>query len=329
MMYGSHIKQFSLLLPIIDTFARHDYVLSAYNEIFTKDIICSPEISKEQFDVDLKRRQKFNIPPGYKDKSKDINAGGDLIIWHTILEIGKAKKKDLLFVSQETKPDWCYSVAKKPFLPRVELLDEYRRASDGKSLFIIPLSELLSLLNANPRTIADLEIQQLAQTSRSMAKAVSSFSSIDDRIQNMLAWFYANYERPENSLPYEGKEGGFFYIWGGPYDAKEVLWEQFGGEVSEKEIDLCVEKIEDEHGYIEWSKISYGEPFLWVKIYPDWETGERCGAGGTFQVSSIEDEDGKDYTKFIDQGVHYRSTKEVLSDLSKAIGVNVDGELQT
>ncbi len=64
---------------------------------------------------------------------------------------------------------------------------------------------------------------------------------------------------------------------------------------------------------------------IYVFIHPDYETGDRCGAGG-FQVCSVEDEEGKDLTNFVDQGRHYFSLEEVLSDLSEQMKIVVDGE---
>jgi len=161
-------SQFSLLLEKIKVFSRNDHVSAVYSEIFSQEIIKDPAISKKDLETDLKRRNEFNIPPGYKDKGKDINAGGDLIVWHTILEIGRTEKKDLVLVSQEGKTDWYYAIAGKPFQPRFELVDEYKRASGGRSFFIISLPEFLKGLQAGPKTIADLEaIHHVQQQLRS------------------------------------------------------------------------------------------------------------------------------------------------------------------
>ena len=47
-----------------------------------------------------------HIPPGYKDAGKEDSGIGDLLIWHTILELGKVHKKSVIFVSGDEKPDW-------------------------------------------------------------------------------------------------------------------------------------------------------------------------------------------------------------------------------
>ncbi len=45
----------------------------------------------------------------------------------------------------------------------------------------------------------------------------------------MRSWFYTNYENPSEHTPFESKEGGYIYIWGGPFDAREELEDVFSG----------------------------------------------------------------------------------------------------
>ena len=52
-----------------------------------------------------------------------------------------------------------------------------------------------------------------------------------------------------------------------------------------------------------------------------YETSERAGAYGMFQVISLEDEDGKDFTHLVDQGLHYVSLDELKADIARALKV--------
>jgi hypothetical protein len=73
----------------------------------------------------------------------------------------------------------------------------------------------------------------------------------------MKAWFYENYEDPNDCLPYDSAEGGFQYIYGGPYDAQEELDGEFGGLIAD---DLIEELASD------LSQVSYewsGNPNLY------------------------------------------------------------------
>ena len=242
--------------------------------------------------------------------------------------MGEDFEKDLVFISQDGKPDWQNNVNKKPFQPRFELIDEYRRSSKGKSFHITTLSTLLEHFEIAASTLHEIERIEFSHNRGRLSRTpVFEGSSIDETIDEMQKWFLANYEPPENNLPYESAEGGFIYIWGGPYDLEEELYDQFGDVVSENIIKVCVETIEKKYGYNEWSKIPSDGNNLWVDINPDWETGERAGAGGTFQVISITDENGRDLTKLINQGYHYHAVEDVLKDLSEKLGLDVDGEL--
>jgi len=53
------------------------------------------------------------------------------------------------------------------------------------------------------------------------------YKSKEDQLEIMRNWFYENYEDPVNACPYDGREGGYAYIYGGPYDAGEELQFQF------------------------------------------------------------------------------------------------------
>lgn len=60
----------------------------------------------------------------------------------------------------------------------------------------------------------------------------------------VLSWFYRNFEDPAEQTPHESREGGYLYIWGGPYDAREELWSEFEGILSEERIEEIAERIE-------------------------------------------------------------------------------------
>ena len=56
-----------------------------------------------------------------------------------------------------------------------------------------------------------------------------------------------------------------------------------------------------------------------LKVECDYETAERCGASGTFQVISViaETEYGElDITDMINQGNHYYNLQDVAEDLN-------------
>ncbi|EMG7886221.1 hypothetical protein V5L11_004302 [Enterobacter hormaechei] len=77
------------------------------------------------------------------------------------------------------------------------------------------------------------------------------YKSKEDQIQVMRDWFYDNYENPAESCPYESREGGYAYIYGGPYDALEELQSMFEGFIKYSYIEELGDELQQECW--EWS----------------------------------------------------------------------------
>jgi hypothetical protein len=68
--------------------------------------------------------------------------------------------------------------------------------------------------------------------------------TIDERADAIKSWFYANFEDPVENTPRD--DGDYVYIWGGPYQADDIINSAFGGSVSEKFLEKVIGEIEDE-----------------------------------------------------------------------------------
>jgi hypothetical protein len=73
----------------------------------------------------------------------------------------------------------------------------------------------------------------------------------DDLVQAIKDWFLSNFEDPAESTPYESREGGYQYIWGGPYDAREQIEGYFGDSISDDVIDTVVHDLDGDA--LEWA----------------------------------------------------------------------------
>jgi len=73
------------------------------------------------------------------------------------------------------------------------------------------------------------------------------------QIDVMRTWFFQNYQNPVEECPYVSKEGGYIFIWGGPYYAGEELHAEFDEIVPEEVVDELVEELEEQ--CYEWSGI--------------------------------------------------------------------------
>lgn len=73
----------------------------------------------------------------------------------------------------------------------------------------------------------------------------------DTRIQMMVEWFGENFEDPAQETPYESAEGGYIYVWGGPYDAREEIEGAFP-DATEEEIEVAVDDLQSD-GLFDWA----------------------------------------------------------------------------
>lgn len=86
----------------------------------------------------------------------------------------------------------------------------------------------------------------------------------DEAIELMEEWFHANYEDPAMETPYNGREGGYQYVWGGPYNASEELYDAFP-DASDDLIELASQSIQSD-GLFDWAPSG-------SRIQPDDEPG--------------------------------------------------------
>ncbi|HNX28741.1 MAG TPA: PIN domain-containing protein [Syntrophomonadaceae bacterium] len=154
-------KSIEQILQHIRTWSWDDPVSSIYSQLFNGSVICDPDFKQEIIDVDLKWRNDYKIPPGYKDGSKSENAIGDLLIWHTILHVGQEHKKPIIFVSGDEKADWWYHSDTDNLFPRYELVDEYRRKSGGYSFQIVKFSTFLDIYGASAKAVEEVRNEEL------------------------------------------------------------------------------------------------------------------------------------------------------------------------
>lgn len=76
----------------------------------------------------------------------------------------------------------------------------------------------------------------------------------DQQIELMREWFLARYCDPAHETPYESAEGGYIWIWGGPYHAEDELRERFGDVVDDEVIEALAEDLNSD-GIYEWAPV--------------------------------------------------------------------------
>jgi hypothetical protein len=65
----------------------------------------------------------------------------------------------------------------------------------------------------------------------------------EERVAAMRDWFFDNFEDPAEHTPHDSGEGGYQYIWGGPYDALDEIGSAFP-DAEQQDIDEAVEQVQ-------------------------------------------------------------------------------------
>lgn len=71
------------------------------------------------------------------------------------------------------------------------------------------------------------------------------------RADEIVDWFFKNYEDPAEGVPYESREGGYQYVNGGPYKAEDEIYKNFP-DIDEATLRRAVKIIEKDR--YEWIK---------------------------------------------------------------------------
>lgn len=145
------------IISTMQNWTWNDPVSMVYKELFAGRILNDSHIDFTKLESELEKRNTLSLPPGFKDKGKDLNASGDLIIWKEILKCAQEKNKHVIFISADEKSDWWHQSNKEGLYPRFELVDEFRRETNGKSFHILSLSKLLKIFDASANVVKSVE----------------------------------------------------------------------------------------------------------------------------------------------------------------------------
>lgn len=150
-------QAFSTLVEGVRAWRGNDPVTEIYCEVFAEKVIVDHDDSEFDLSDEWDGRRLNKIPPGYKDGNKDDTGIGDFLIWKTLLRLGRENKKDIIFVTGEEKADWFVRSNNSRVFPRPELIDEYRRASGGKSIKLSTLNEVLEEMKVSPELVQEIK----------------------------------------------------------------------------------------------------------------------------------------------------------------------------
>lgn len=66
----------------------------------------------------------------------------------------------------------------------------------------------------------------------------------DDAVAAVKNWFRENFDDPAQATPYDGAEGGYQFLWGGPYATRDIVESVFLHALSEKAIERIVDELD-------------------------------------------------------------------------------------
>jgi hypothetical protein len=178
-------KQLGELVEAVKTWNWDDPVSVLYRTLFKPEMIVNIKQGKDEVKEMLNFRFTHQIPPGYKDSNKKDEGIGDLLIWLTILEIGK-EGKNVIFVSGDEKNDWFHRSDNEPLYPRFELTVEFANTSNKHAFHIIRLSELLEMFGAKTEVV-----NEVANEERESLNKKNKLPLLIE--QAVLKWFRSQY----------------------------------------------------------------------------------------------------------------------------------------
>jgi hypothetical protein len=198
-------------------------------------------------------RYAANVPPGFKDKNP-----GDFLIWRQILDYAAEQKRHVVFVTDDKKEDWWLKRGGQHLGALPALRKEFNGTTQREIILCSTIgflewanSQIGKPLSSPALSALEDDINEIYwQETPEPPYTHKSYDSPDDvSVQDMVDWFFENYKDPADGVPYDSAEGGYLYMSGGPYDAEDVLTEEFS-DVDANKVEQAVEIINN-HGW-EW-----------------------------------------------------------------------------
>lgn len=215
---------------------------------------------------EAEQRYAQKIPPGYKDAvdKQAPDKYGDFVIWKEIIAFSIQNKKDIIFITDDTKEDWfSKSDEGKTLGPRPELLTEFHALTSQKC-YIYQANRFFEFANNHfalsiaPQTIIDIKSfnplpTEIESNWRFRNETKWLKSRFAKQMEKMKEWFYSRYGDPADLCPHDSSDGGYLYLNGGPFEAYEELAANFP--YSDKLLEETAKEIEFESQILEWEKI--------------------------------------------------------------------------
>lgn len=81
-----------------------------------------------------------------------------------------------------------------------------------------------------------------------------------EQIEAMVEWFHSHFEDPAVRLPYESREGGYQWIYGGPYSADDQIQNEFSEVADFETMQAAVDQVTGD-GLFDWAPRSSDDDY--------------------------------------------------------------------
>jgi len=173
----TYLQALQSLLQVLKEWRWGDPISVLYSQVFDANAVARCNISDGDVLKDLAHRVMHKVPPGYKDAGKEDGGVGDVLIWHSLLQLAKDKDTAVVFVTGEEKADWMVRSGGDARYPRFELIAEFFKET-GQQFVIVDYARFLELHELSPETVD--------QARHSFAEGLGRFDSLRQRILSIL-----------------------------------------------------------------------------------------------------------------------------------------------
>ncbi|PGR79740.1 PIN-like domain-containing protein [Priestia megaterium] len=111
----------------------------------------------EEIEAEGEIRYNRKQPPGFKDSKKGGSRYhdervyqqkyGDLIVWNQLIDYSKEKDVPIIFVTDDRKDDWWNIISGERVGPSPQLLQEFKRKTEGNKFYMYQPKQFLSFIN--------------------------------------------------------------------------------------------------------------------------------------------------------------------------------------
>lgn len=238
-------------------------------------------------------RFRNQIPPGYYDFGKEggVRKYGDLIIWKGIIDYARVNHKDIIFISNDLKPDWVYQEGEHKGKPLTELLAEFNEETNQKIWFYSTITFIEQLkIHYKDKQVLPLfdELENVEVVLHRIAlERVREHSAHGEKIIIKCANCGREFECWSDDLDFEWDRGSI----GERNMGEEIGWHADGSiccPECDKQIEVIIDAYEYPVGAYNYGEIDCGNGLILNKpdvesicqineYYEDKDYCERCG----------------------------------------------------